>query len=40
MASCVVALGKEDVVVGTTLKRLVQRNGLAQELLLDCTETV
>ena len=40
MARCVIALGQEDVVVGTALNRLVQRNGRAQELLLDGTETV
>lgn len=40
MARCVVALGHEDVVVLTALERLVQRNRLTEELLLDLSEAV
>ena len=40
MAGCVVALGDEDVVVCAALKRLVDRDGRAHELLLDLTEAI
>lgn len=40
MARCVVALGQEDVVIDSALKRLVERNWLTQELLLDLAEAV
>lgn len=40
MACGIVALREEDVVVVTILERLVQRDGLAHELLLNLAETV
>ena len=40
MARGIVALGEEDVIIHTTLERLVQRNRLAQELLLNLAEAV
>lgn len=40
MACGVVALREEDVVVCAALQRLVQRDGLAHELLLDLSEAV
>ena len=40
MAGCVVALGDEDVVVCAALKRLVNGNRRAHELLLDLTEAI
>lgn len=40
MGGGVVALGNEDVVVGTALQRLVERNGRSHELLFDGTKTL
>jgi len=40
VAGCVVALGEEDVVVCAALKRLIDGNGRAHELLLNLAEAV
>lgn len=40
MASSVVAPGNENLVLGAVILRLVQRNGVAQELLLDLAEAL
>lgn len=40
MASSIVALGEEDVVVDSAFERLVERDGLAHELLLDVSKTI
>lgn len=40
VASSIVALGEVDVVLVATLERLVERNGLSHELLLNLSETV
>jgi hypothetical protein len=40
MARGVVALGEEDVVIHTALERLIQRDRLAQKLLLNLAEAI
>jgi isopentenyl diphosphate isomerase/L-lactate dehydrogenase-like FMN-dependent dehydrogenase len=40
VARSIVTLGKEDVVVVAALKRLVERDGLTHELLLNLAEAV
>ena len=40
MASGIVALGDEDVVLGTVLQRLVDGDRWAEELLFDFTQTL
>lgn len=40
VAGRIVASGKEDVIVDTTLKRLVQRDRLSHELFLDPAKSV
>lgn len=40
VACRIVAFRKEDVVINTAFKRLVQRDGLSHELLLDFAQTV
>lgn len=40
MARGIVASGQEDIVIDATLERLVKRNGLTEELLLDPAKSI